>query len=169
MANCSLLHTPLLWRMSSSTYNTTSYLTDKNWVISYKNVNTNYDSTPKPRANPQSLPLPTVSQWCQTSLYSECNSSEPAAVGGSGFQFLPLKKSGVDWNRYENHPISQLKNYAYLDENMPYPIQPISHYAAAYKLTIHKFYLAVAQDRHKPPDESGHVSLFTRSYACAAL
>ena len=38
MANCSLLHTPLLWRMSSSTYNTTSYLTDKNWVISYKNV-----------------------------------------------------------------------------------------------------------------------------------
>ena len=97
------------------------------------------------------------------------NSSEPAAVGGSGFQFLPLKKSGVDWNRYENHPISQLKNYAYLDENMPYPIQPISHYAAAYKFTIHTFYLAVAQDRHKPPGESGHVSLFTRSYACAAL
>ena len=52
---------------------------------------------------------------------------------------------------------------------MPYPIQPISHYAAAYKLTIHKFYLAVAQDRHKPPGESGHVSLFTRSYARAAL
>ena len=97
------------------------------------------------------------------------NSSEPAAVGGSGFQFLPLKKSGVDWNRYENHPISQLKNYAYLDENMPYPIQPISHYAAAYKFTIHTFYLAVAQDRHKPPGESGHVSLFTRSNACAAL
>ena len=97
------------------------------------------------------------------------NSSEPAAVGGSGFQFLPLKKSEVDWNRYENHPISQLKNYAYLDENMPYPIQPISHYAAAYKFTIHTFYLAVAQDRHKPPGESGHVSLFTRSYACAAL
>ena len=106
-------------------------------------------------------------EWCE--LCPLHNSSEPAAVGGSGFQFLPLKKSGVDWNRYENHPISQLKNYAYLDENMPYPIQPISHYAAAHKLTTHKFYLAVAQDRHKPPGESGHVSLFTRSYACAAL
>ena len=88
-----------------------------------------------------------------------------AAAGSSSFHW---KKSGVDWNRYENHPISQLKNYAYLDENMSYPIQPISHYAAAYKLTIHKFYLAVAQDRHKPTGESGHVSLFIRSYACAA-
>ena len=27
-----------------------------------------------------------------------------------GNQFLPLKKSGVIWNWYENHPISQLKN-----------------------------------------------------------
>ena len=107
--------------------------------------------------------------WRQCVFVYDCNSSEPAAVGGSGFQFLPLKKSGVDWNRHENHPISQLKNYAYFYENMLYPIQPISHHAAAYKLTIHIFYLAVAQDRHKPPGESGHVSLFTRQYACAAL
>ena len=116
-----------------------------------------------------SFRLPIISTMRGVGVGGWGNSSEPAAVGGSGFQFLPLKKSGVDWNRYENHPISQLKNYAYLDENMPYPIQPISHYAAAYKFTIHTFYLAVAQDRHKPPGESGHVSLFTRSYACAAL
>ena len=35
-------------------------------MISYKNSNTNCDSTPKQRAYHQTLPLSTVSHWCQT-------------------------------------------------------------------------------------------------------
>ena len=41
MANCSLLHTPLLWRMSSSTYNTISFPIYKiHWMIFNKKIAT---------------------------------------------------------------------------------------------------------------------------------
>ena len=74
MANWSLLHTPLLWRISSSTYNTAS-LIDKIHKMFYKMSASTMTALLSSELIIRYYSCPTAPQWCQTSLFTDCNQS----------------------------------------------------------------------------------------------